>query len=265
MPLLEITHLSKAFGGVQAIDDFSISVKEGIIHGLIGPNGAGKTTIFNLITGIYTPDSGKVCFYGGGENVITGKKPWEIARAGLARTFQNIRLFGNLTALENIMIAAHEYIRYNPAQALLRLPSFFRAEKQTREYCLSLLNAVGLADKQTEMAKNLPYGYQRRLEIARALALRPKLLLLDEPAAGMNGEESLELGGFITTIKNKFSITILLIEHHMDVVTSLCDTVTVLNFGKTICSGTVSEIKADARVIEAYLGSGGEVSFGGAL
>jgi len=251
IPVLEIQNVSKHFGGVRAIDDFSITLEHGTIHGLIGPNGAGKTTIFNSVTGIYQPSSGRIFFEG---RDITGKKPYMVAQAGIGRTFQNIRLFSNLSALQNVLIAGNMDAKYNLLDTILRLPAFRRTEKAMAEKAMELLDAVGLRDKAMERANNLPYGHQRKLEIARAMALHPKLLLLDEPAAGMNMDESLELVEFIRKIRENFSLTILMIEHHMDVVTNLCDKVTVLNFGKTIASGTAAEVKRNKLVIEAYLG-----------
>lgn len=253
MPVLEIAGLAKNFGGVRAIDGFNLSLGHSGIHGLIGPNGAGKTTIFNTITGIYSPDQGSISFQG---RDIGGLPPHLIARGGIGRTFQNIRLFVNLDALQNIVIAGSAAMGYGIFEAILRIGRFRQEEKELRDRALFLLEAVGLTDKRHEKAGSLPYGYQRRLEIARALALNPKLLLLDEPAAGMNVSESLELVHFIRAIREKFDLTILMIEHHMDVVTELCGSVTVLNFGKTIVTGSVEEIKRDKRVIEAYLGSG---------
>ena len=249
--ILEISSLSKNFGGVRAIDSFNVQIGEGGIHGLIGPNGAGKTTIFNVITGIYCPDEGKIQFSG---KDITAFKPHTIAQAGIARTFQNIRLFSNLSVLQNVIIASNMDLSYNLLHTFFRLPLYRREEAKLREKALKLLEFVGLQDLAQARANSLPYGHQRRLEIARAIALNPTLLLLDEPAAGMNAEESVELVNFIKEIKERFNLTILLIEHHMDVVTGLCDRVTVLNFGKTLVEGSVAEVKNDKQVIEAYLG-----------
>lgn len=250
-PVLELKNVHKNFGGVKAIDNFSVVLEPGKIHGLIGPNGAGKTTIFNNITGIYAPTDGHIYFSG---NEITGKKPHEIAQIGIGRTFQNIRLFSNLTAIQNVIIASNLEANYNLIDSTLRLPKYLKEEKKLRAKAMELLEIVGLTDKVNERAGNLPYGHQRKLEIARAMALNPKLLLLDEPAAGMNGDENMELVDFVREIKNKFDLTILMIEHHMDVVTCLCDSVTVLNFGKTIAAGTPSEVKCNKDVIDAYLG-----------
>jgi branched-chain amino acid transport system ATP-binding protein len=251
-PVLEITDLDKTFGGVRAIDNFRLRLEAGVIHGLIGPNGAGKTTIFNVITGIYAPSRGRTVFLG---RDITGLGAHVIAAEGIGRTFQNIRLFGNLGALKNIIIAGSAAQKYRILDAVLRLPAFTRAEKALRERAVFLLESVGLGDKGEDRAGSLPYGHQRRLEIARALALNPKLLLLDEPAAGMNAAEALELVGFIKMIQQRFGLTILMIEHHMDVVTNLCDRVTALNFGRIIAEGSVEALKRNSEVIEAYLGS----------
>ena len=234
-----------------AVDNFSVKIEKGKIHGLIGPNGAGKTTIFNNITGIYAPDSGKIIFDG---KDITGTAPYKVAQLGIGRTFQNIRLFSNLSVMENVIIASNMDATYNMPQAIFHTKKFKEREAFLQEKALNLLEEVGLKDKADEIASSLPYGHQRKLEIARAMALNPKLLLLDEPAAGMNAEESLELVGFVKEIRDKFDITILMIEHHMDVVTNLCDYCTVLNFGKTISVGTPAEVKTDPEVIRAYLG-----------
>lgn len=250
-PVLVMQNVEKHFGGVHAIDNFSVEILQGQIHGLIGPNGAGKTTIFNNITGIYAPDAGKIIFEG---QDITGKKPHEVANLGIGRTFQNIRLFSNLSVLANVIIASGKDATYNLPQAIFKTKKYYEREEFLVEKAMELLSIVGLADKRFEIANSLPYGHQRKLEIARAMALDPKLLLLDEPAAGMNAEESLDLVNFVKQIRDKFNITILMIEHHMDVVTNLCDYCTVLNFGKTIAVGTPAEIKSNAEVIRAYLG-----------
>lgn len=250
-PVLEMQNVEKRFGGVQAIDNFSVKIEHGKIHGLIGPNGAGKTTIFNNITGIYAPDAGRIFFMG---QDITGMAPYKVAQLGIGRTFQNIRLFSNLSVLDNVIIASGMDATYNMPQAIFHSKKFKEREKFLNEKARDLLDIVGLQDKAGERANSLPYGHQRKLEIARALALDPELLLLDEPAAGMNSEEELDLVSFVKEIKERFDITILMIEHHMDVVTNLCDYCTVLNFGKTIAVGTPAEIKANPEVIRAYLG-----------
>ena len=250
-PVLELKNVHKNFGGVKAIDDFSVVLEPGKIHGLIGPNGAGKTTIFNNITGIYAPTKGEIFL--SGQN-ITSKKPHEIAQMGIGRTFQNIRLFTNLSAVQNVIIASNLHANYSIIDSTVRSFKYRKEEQKIRERAHELLDIVGLLDKSEEKSGSLPYGHQRRLEIARAMALDPKLLLLDEPAAGMNGDENIELIEFIKAIKKRFGLTILMIEHHMDVVTNLCDSVTVLNFGKTISSGTPSQVKSDKNVIDAYLG-----------
>lgn len=249
--VLEISHVEKHFGGVRAIDDFSVILGEGEIHGLIGPNGAGKTTMFNMITGIYTTSSGSIKFY---DRDITKIRPHEAAQIGIGRTFQNIRLFNHMSVLQNVIMASSLDAKYTLFDSLLRTKKYRKLEKDIREHSMELLDIVGLLERSNERADCLPYGHQRKLEIARAMALKPKLLLLDEPAAGMNADESLELVDFILQIKERFKITVLMIEHHMDVVTNLCDRVTVLNFGKTIADGTAEEVKKNHAVIEAYLG-----------
>ena len=251
VPVLEMQNVEKHFGGVHAIDNFSVKIEKGQIHGLIGPNGAGKTTIFNNITGIYAPDSGKILFLG---NDITGSSPHRVAQLGIGRTFQNIRLFSNLSVMENVIIASGMDATYNMPQALLHTQKYKEREQHLQDKAMKLLEIVGLQDKAGERANSLPYGHQRKLEIARAMALEPKLLLLDEPAAGMNADESLELVDFVREIRDRFDITILMIEHHMDVVSNLCDYCTVLNFGKTLAVGTPAEVKNDPEVIRAYLG-----------
>lgn len=251
--ILEIKDLCKYFGGVKAINKFNLELEEGKIYGLIGPNGSGKTTIFNVITGIYKPTSGNVVFCGKG---ISKMKPYKIAREGIGRTFQNIKLFSNLSVMENVIIACNQDATYNMVESFFRTPKFRKKEKELTEKSLMLLEAVGLQDFKNERAKNLPYGHQRKLEIARAVAVNPKLLLLDEPAAGMEADESKELVSFINNIKERFKLTILLIEHHMDVVSNLCDECTVLNFGEVIAKGPLSIVKKDPVVIKAYLGEG---------
>ena len=249
--LLELKNLEKNFGGVRAIDNFNLQLERYSVHGLIGPNGAGKTSVFNTITGIYTADSGSILFDG---EDITKIRPDQATEKGIARTFQNIRLFGNLSVKDNVVIACNMHASYGLADAILRTPRFRRTRAEIEEKAMQFLEAVGLEDKAGEIAGSLPYGHQRKLEIARAMATNPKLLLLDEPAAGMNADESVELVDFILRLKEKYPITILMIEHHMDVVTNLCDHCTVLNFGKTLANGTMAEIRTNPQVIEAYLG-----------
>lgn len=244
-------NVEKNFGGVRAIDNFSVMLEPGKIHGLIGPNGAGKTTIFNNITGIYAPDSGKIIFNG---TDITGSAPHRVAQLGIGRTFQNIRLFSNLSVLSNVVIASNLDATYNLADAMFKTKKYKEREKHLEEKAMDLLDVVGLADKANEQASSLPYGHQRKLEIARAMALDPKLLLLDEPAAGMNPQETLELASFIREIRDYFQKTILLIEHHMDLVMGIADRIYVLDFGKLIAQGTPEEIQNNERVIDAYLG-----------
>jgi branched-chain amino acid transport system ATP-binding protein len=242
------------FGGLTAVDDFSITVGDNEIVGLIGPNGAGKTTVFNVVTGVYPPTDGSVFFNG---KKISGRPPHKITEAGIARTFQNIRLFGEMTVLENIMVAANLHNRSSLAASVLRLPMYLSREKKAKEMSLSLLESVGLADNAADCAVSLPYGKQRRLEIARALATLPRLLLLDEPAAGMNPQESRDLMDFILRIREKHNIAVLLIEHHMQVVMGVCERVHVLEYGVTIAEGTPHEIQKNTKVIDAYLGAGG--------
>ena len=250
-PVLEMQNVEKHFGGVHAIDNFSVKIEQGQIHGLIGPNGAGKTTIFNNITGIYAPDAGKSLFRG---YDITGSSPHRVAQLGIGRTFQNIRLFSNLSVMDNVIIASGNDATYNLAEAIFHNKNYKRREQHLQDKAMHLLEIVGLQDKANERASSLPYGHQRKLEIARAMALEPKLLLLDEPAAGMNADESMELVDFVQEIRSRFKITILMIEHHMDVVSNLCDYCTVLNFGKTLAVGTPAEVKSNPEVIRAYLG-----------
>lgn len=250
--LLEISGLNQNFGGVHAVDDFSLLVMPGTIHGLIGPNGAGKTTIFNVITGLYKPSSGSILFKG---EELVGRRTFEIANKGIGRTFQNIRLFPKLSVLENVIIAGHKDAHYGFLEALTHMGRYSRVIRKRRERSHALLAEVGLEDLADKQASSLPYGLQRRLEIARALAQRPELLLLDEPAAGMNEAESKALVGFLSEIQSRFGLTILMIEHHMDVVTGLCSEISVLNFGKVLArSSCIEELKKNPAVVEAYLG-----------
>ena len=250
-PILDVRELGIDFGGLTAVDGFNLMIGRNEITGLIGPNGAGKTTVFNLLTNVYQPTRGSILIDG---MPTAGKKTYQVNRMGVARTFQNIRLFKELSVIDNIKVGLHESMKYNLASSLIRLPNYWKEEKRCTERAFELLDIFHMADLANAQAGSLPYGAQRRLEIMRALATSPKLLLLDEPAAGMNAEESVELVNFVRQIRERFDITILMIEHHMDVVTNLCDHVTVLNFGKTICVGTPEEVKSDPEVIRAYLG-----------
>jgi branched-chain amino acid transport system ATP-binding protein len=253
--LLDVTGLSISFGGLKAVSDFSLHLEEGEMVGLIGPNGAGKTTIFNMLTGIYRPTEGDIRFRG---ESLVGHKTHDFTVRGIARTFQNIRLFNNLTALDNIKIARHPRITYGLTSAFLRLPRTAAREEEVENECFSLLERLGLAEYADVQAKNLPYGVQRRLEIARALATEPELLLLDEPAAGMNPQEVDRLSENIRWIKKEFGVTVLLIEHHMQLVMEICERLLVVNFGQTIAEGLPEEIRNNKFVIEAYLGKGGK-------
>lgn len=255
-PILEAKGLTRRFGGLVAVNNVSFSVQKHEIFGLIGPNGAGKTTLFNLITCLLPPSSGQLIYQG---EEVSQLRPHEIASKGISRTFQNIRLFGQLSAWENVMIGRHIHSRNNhPVPALisgmLGLPASNKQEQETKQKALELLNMVGLGDRTTEKAKNFPYGDQRRLEIARALALQPQILLLDEPAAGMNPNEKSQLSEFIREIRDRFNLTIILIEHHVPLVMGLCDRIAVLDFGQLIALGEPAVVRNDPAVIEAYLG-----------
>ena len=256
--VLEVKDLSIFFGGLKAVSGFNLNLADGELVGLIGPNGAGKTTVFNMLTGVYTPSEGRILLKTNkdGQSVksINGYKPHQITQLGMARTFQNIRLFKDLTVLDNVRIAFHFNIHYRVWQGILRTRAYYREEDRITQEALNLLEIFNIADKSENLAKNLPYGEQRKLEIVRALATNPRLLLLDEPAAGMNPQETQELMQLIEKIRSRFNLTILLIEHDMQLVMGICERIMVLDYGQTIAEGTPSEISKNPRVIKAYLG-----------
>ena len=251
IPVLETRHLGIEFGGLKAVDDFNLTIGKTEIAGLIGPNGAGKTTVFNLLTKVYEPTSGAVLING---QDLHGMSIVQASRLGIARTFQNIRLFDKMTVEENVRIGLHNQVKYDMITGILRLPHYWKQEKRQHERAMELLDIFGMQDLADEVSGSLPYGAQRRLEIVRALATEPKLLLLDEPAAGMNPHETEELMENIARIRDRFGIAILLIEHDMSLVMGVCEGICVLNFGKIIAKGTADEIQANPDVIEAYLG-----------
>lgn len=251
MALLEVKNLGISFGGLRAVNEFHLSIEKGCMYGLIGPNGAGKTTVFNLLTGVYRPNEGVILL--DGENIV-GKKTIDINRAGIARTFQNIRLFKDLSVKDNVKAGLHNHYKYSTIEGILRLPRYFKVEKAMDARAMELLSVFGLDAEADALASNLPYGKQRKLEITRALATEPKLLLLDEPAAGMNPNETKELMETIRFVRDKFDMTILLIEHDMKLVSGICEELTVLNFGEVLAEGKASDVLNNPEVVKAYLG-----------
>ena len=251
MSLLEVKNLGITFGGLHAVDNFNLTLEKGALYGLIGPNGAGKTTVFNLLTGVYKPTTGTF-FLDGKE--LKGKKPAEINKAGIARTFQNIRLFKNLSVIENVKVGLHNGMKYSTVTGIFRLPGYFKTEKKMDEKAMELLKVFELDEHADTLAANLPYGKQRKLEIARAIATNPKLLLLDEPAAGMNPNETKELMDTIRFVRDHFDLTVLVIEHDMSLVSGICEEITVLNFGTELAKGKTDEVLKNPEVVKAYLG-----------
>ena len=251
MDLLRVNNLSITFGGLRAVHDFNLTIKKGELYGLIGPNGAGKTTVFNLLTGVYKPDEGRIIL---DNEDITRKSTIEINHAGIARTFQNIRLFKDMSVLDNVKVGLNEKYKYSTLEGILHLGNYRKVEKQMDQEAERLLSVFNLEGEKDTMASNLPYGKQRKLEIARAMATNPKLLLLDEPAAGMNPNETKELMETIALVREKFDMTILLIEHDMKLVSGICEKLTVLNFGRVLCQGATKEVLSNPEVIKAYLG-----------
>ena len=247
MALLEVNN----FGGLRAVNEFHLKIEKGCLYGLIGPNGAGKTTVFNLLTGVYKPNEGVILL--DGKNIV-GKKTIEINKEGIARTFQNIRLFKDLTVKDNVKAGLHNHYRYSALEGIFRLPNYFKKEKEMDEKAMELLRVFDLDQEADLLASNLPYGKQRKLEITRALATKPKLLLLDEPAAGMNPNETKELMETIRFVRDSFDMTVLLIEHDMKLVSGICEELTVLNFGEVLAEGKAQDVLNDPEVIKAYLG-----------
>ncbi len=251
MALLEVSNLGISFGGLRAVDGFHLTIEKGQLYGLIGPNGAGKTTVFNMLTGVYEPTDGSIILDG---KDITGKKTIDINKAGIARTFQNIRLFKDQSVIDNVKVGLHNEMKYSTLEGILRLPRYHRVEKEMNEKAMELLKVFDLDKEADFLSSNLPYGKQRKLEIARALATNPKLLLLDEPAAGMNPNETKELMDTIHFVRDEFDMTVLLIEHDMKLVSGICEELTVLNFGQVLCEGKTADVLNNPEVIKAYLG-----------